>query len=332
MATLHTNPQLAPVAGVVRASVPPPKRTKLKTRLMVLAFMSPWLIGISVFFIYPLLATFFYSFTNFDLINDPTWAGFSNFVYMFTKDPLMWTAIWNTVWLTVAITVGRVGFGLFTAVVLSKIKRGSGVFRTLFYLPALAPPVAAALAFVFILNPSTGPINQILDLLGVDGPLWFNDPGWAKPSLTVMALWSSGTVMVILLASLLDVPGELYEAAGLDGASGWKQFCHITLPSITPVLMFCIVNSVIVGLQFFTEAVVAGSVASGNATVAGAGASLGYPNNSTLTFPMWLYEQGFHQFHMGYASAMAIVLFLVSAAFTILLVRRMRVSGVGEEE
>ncbi|MET3920130.1 sugar ABC transporter permease [Arthrobacter sp. UYEF20] len=300
--------------------------------MTILAFMSPWMIGISVFFLYPLLTTMYYSLTNFDLINDPQWAGLSNFVYMFTKDPLMWKAIGNTVWLTVAITVGRVGFGLISALVLVKIKRGASVFRTMFYLPALAPPVAAALAFVFLLNPSTGPLNQFLGLFGVQGPLWFNDPAFSKPALTVMALWTSGTIMVIMLASLLDVPSELYEAASLDGAGAWKQFRHITLPAIAPVLMFAIVNSIIVGLQFFTEAVVASSVASGSSDVAGSSRTIGYPDNSTLTFPMWLYEQGFHQFHMGYASAMAIVLFVISAVFTIILVRRMRSAGIGEEE
>nr|WP_246223748.1 sugar ABC transporter permease [Pseudarthrobacter psychrotolerans] len=300
--------------------------------MTILAFMSPWMIGISVFFLYPLLTTMYYSLTNFDLINDPQWAGLSNFVYMFTKDPLMWKAIGNTVWLTVAITAGRVGFGLISALVLVKIKRGASVFRTMFYLPALAPPVAAALAFVFLLNPSTGPLNQFLGLFGVQGPLWFNDPAFSKPALTVMALWTSGTIMVIMLASLLDVPSELYEAASLDGAGAWKQFRHITLPAIAPVLMFAIVNSIIVGLQFFTEAVVASSVASGSSDVAGSSKTIGYPDNSTLTFPMWLYEQGFHQFHMGYASAMAIVLFVISAVFTIILVRRMRSAGIGEEE
>src|SRR5450759_3203332 len=166
-------------------------KARLRRRLTVLVFMAPWIIGLSVFILYPLLATAFYSFTNFDLINDPTWAGFKNYSYMFTKDPLMWQAVRNTVWLTTAITVGRVGFGLMAAMVLVRIKRGSGVFRTLFYLPSLAPPVAAALAFVFILNPSTGPLNQVLGLFGIQGPLWFNDPGFAKPALSVMSLWTS---------------------------------------------------------------------------------------------------------------------------------------------
>lgn len=313
---------------------PPPPRVGARTRkrLTVLAFMSPWLIGLGLFFVYPFLATVYYSFTNFDLINNPVWAGFSNYAFMLGSDPLLWKSIGNTVWLTVAITVGRVVFGLAAAVVLVRIRRGAGVFRTLFYVPALAPPVAASLAFVFLLNPATGPVNQFLQLLGIQGPLWFNDPAFAKPSLAVMGLWTSGTIIVIFLAALLDVPAELYEAASLDGANAWQQFRSVTLPAISPVLTFAVVNSIIVGLQYFTEAVVAGAVASGSTAVAGSSTNIGYPDNSTLTFPMWLYAQAFHQFHMGYASAMAIVLFVVSGAFTVVLVRRMRSAGIGEEE
>jgi multiple sugar transport system permease protein len=321
--------------GAVPAALrPAPRRgrARWRNRLTVLAFMSPWLVGLTVFFIYPAIATLFYSFTNFDLIDDPTWAGLKNYAFMFGSDPLLWQSIGNTVWLTVAITVGRVAFGLIAAVVLVRLRRGSGLFRTLFYIPALAPPVAASLAFVFILNPATGPVNQFLQLFGIQGPLWFNDPAFAKPSLAVMGLWTSGTVIVIFLASLLDVPGELYEAASLDGANAWQQFWRITVPSISPVLTFAIVNSIIIGLQYFTEAVVAGAVASGSSQVAGSSQNIGYPDNSTLTFPMWLYEQAFHQFHMGYASAMAMVLFLVSGVFTVVLVRRLRSAGIGEEE
>lgn len=326
-------PHLGAPAG--RPRVPAKRRSGAsarRNRWVVLAFMSPWVIGFGVFFAYPLLATVFYSFTSYDLINEPVFVGIQNYVFMFTQDPLIWVSIRNTVYLVVAITVGRVVYGLLTAMVLTKIKRGSGVFRTLFYLPALAPPVAAALAFVFLFNPGTGPVNQFLAVFGIKGPLWFNDPALAKPALTVLALWASGEIMVILLAALLDVPADYYEAAALDGAGAFTRFWHITLPSISPVLLFAVINSIIVGLQYFTEAVVAGAVASGSSDAVGNIASLGYPDNSTLTFPMWLYEQGFHSYNMGYASTMAIVLFIVSAAFTIILVRRMRVSGVGEED
>ncbi|MBS1675711.1 MAG: sugar ABC transporter permease [Actinobacteria bacterium] len=297
-----------------------------RRRRTVLLFLLPGIVGLSAFFIYPLFATLFYSFTSFDLIGDPSFVGLRNYVYMFTKDPLFWKAAGNTAWLTIVITIGRVVFALGVALVLVRVRRGAGVFRTLFYLPSLTPPVAAVLSFVFLLNPGTGPVNQFLALFGIEGPLWFNDPAFAKPGLAVISLWMSGTVMVIFLAALLDVPGELYEAASLDGAGAFAQFRHVTLPAITPVLLFAVINSVIVGLQFFTEAMVAGQTASGDPST-----GMGYPDNSTLTFPMWLFEQGFREYHMGYASAMAIALFVVSGLFTIILVRRMRFAGVGED-
>lgn len=299
-----------------------PSKARRRSRWTVLLFMSPWIIGGSVFIVYPLLAIIYYSFTNFDLINNPTWAGLGNYVYMFTKDPLFWTSAWNTAWLTVVITITQVAFGLGVALILVRIKRGAGVFRTLFYLPSLTPPVAAVLAFVFLLNPGTGPVNKVLAFFGIPGPLWFNDPALAKPSLAAISLWMSGTIMVIMLAGLLDVPGELYEAAQLDGAGRLAQFRHVTLPALAPVLTFCVVNSLIGGLQYFTQAMVAGQTAS-----AGSSTPMGYPDNSTLTYPMWLFNQAFQQFHMGYASAMSVVLFVVSALFTVLLVRQMRVGG-----
>jgi multiple sugar transport system permease protein len=327
--TLSAHATAAPLTGAPPA---PARRRRSRRRLVVLAFMSPWIIGFGLFFLYPLVATVVYSFTSYDLINDPVWVGLLNYQFLFTKDPVVWTAIRNTAFLTVGITVGRVGYGLLAALVLSRIKRGSGFLRTAFYLPALTPPVAAALAFVFLFNPGTGPVNQFLAAIGIKGPLWFNDPAWAKPTLVVLALWVSGEIMVVLLAALLDVPVELQEAAALDGAGSWTRFWRITVPTISPVLLFAVINSVIVGLQYFTEATVAGAVASGSSDAVGNSQSLGYPDGSTLTFPMWLYEQGFHRFNMGYASAMAILLFVVSGVLTIVFVRRMRGVVATEDE
>lgn len=172
-------------------------------------------------------------------------------------------------------------------------------------------------------------MNGFLRALGVDGPLWFNDPAWAKPALTLLTLWGCGELMIILLAALLDVPAELHEAAALDGAGAWRRFRNITIPSIAPVLLFGVVNSIIFSLQYFTQAVVAGAVASGQAEVVGSSKVLGFPDNSTLTFPAWLYQQGFHYYNMGYASAMAVLLFAFSLGFTVWLIRRMRI-GVRE--
>ncbi|RJQ82620.1 sugar ABC transporter permease [Pseudonocardiaceae bacterium YIM PH 21723] len=293
-------------------------------RLVVLAFLAPAILGFTLFFAYPLLATIGMSFTDYDLINPVKWAGLRNYTDMFTKDALLKTAVYNTLWMVVVLTVLRVAFALGTAQVIARLKSGVGLVRTLCYLPSLAPPVAATLAFVFIFNPQTGPVNNVLAAIGIDGPLWFQDPNWSKPALTLLTLWGSGELMIIILAGLLDVPNDLYEAASLDGAGSVRKFWHITLPSITPVLLFGVVNSIIFALQYFTQAVVAGSAASGAAELTGSYRYMGYPENSTLTFPMWLYQQGFRYFHMGYAAALATVLFIVSFAFTALLVQRMR--------
>jgi multiple sugar transport system permease protein len=244
---------------------------------------------------------------------------------------LVGTAAYNTLWLVIVLTACRVLFSLGVASVISRLKRGVGLIRTLCYLPALAPPAAATLAFVFLFNPEFGPVNRILKFFGIDGGLWFNDPSMAKPALTLLVMWGSGELMIIILAALLDVPQELHEAASLDGAGPARRFWHITLPSISPVLIFGVVNSIIFALQFFTQAVVAGSAAAGSADVAGNTKYIGAPENSTLTYPVWLYVQGFRYFNMGYAAAMAVLLFIVSFGFTAILVRQLRKASHQEE-
>src|SRR5262249_13865337 len=146
-------------------------------------------------------------------------------------------------------------------------------------------PVAATVAFVFMFNPAPGPVNHLLGMLGIDGPAWFNDPHWAKPALTLLSLWGIGNTTVIFLAALLDVPIQLYEAAAIDGASAWHRFRYVTLPAISPVLVFAAVTGVIATLQYFTQAMVAGEVAGGLHS----GADPGYPDGSTLTLPQWIY-------------------------------------------
>jgi multiple sugar transport system permease protein len=224
-----------------------------------------------------------------------------------------------------------VTFALGVASVISRLKAGVGLVRTLCYLPSLAPPAAATLAFVFLFNSEFGPVNRFLKLVGIDGGLWFNSPTMSKPALSLLALWGSGELMIIILAALLDVPPEQYEAAQLDGAGPIRRFWHVTLPSISPVLTFGVINSIIYALQFFTQAIVAGSAAAGSADVAGNSKYIGAPQNSTLTYPVWLYVQGFRYFNMGYAAAMAVLLFVVSAGFTWVLVRQLRRSAHQEE-
>jgi multiple sugar transport system permease protein len=212
-------------------------------------------------------------------------------------------------------------FAIGVAMALTRARSGAGFFRTVFYLPTLAPPVAATLGFVFLLNPATGPVNTILGDVGIDGPLWFNSPTWSKPALVLLALWGIGNTMIIFLAALLDVPRHLYESAELDGANALKRFRWVTLPSISPVVLFAVVIGVIEALQYFTQAYVAAQIARGGQ--AGDSLSvLGYPEQSTLFFPVLLYQQGFRFFNMGYAAAMAVLLLVVSLAVTTVILRR----------
>ncbi|TDV41738.1 carbohydrate ABC transporter permease [Actinophytocola oryzae] len=299
-------------------------------RLTVLSFMAPALVGIAVFFVYPLFAAIYFSFTRFDLLTVPQWVGFRNYVYLFAHDTLAHEAAWNTLWFVLILVPARMVGALLTAMLLTSLKRGGGFFRTVFYLPALAPPVAATIAFVFLFNPATGPVNGVLSWFGVDGPLWFDSPEWAKPSLVLLGTWAVGDLMVIFLAALLDVPKPLYEAASLDGASAWQRFRFVTLPSLSPVLLFAAVTGVIQTLQYFTQAAVAASVASGTATTGGGiSSTFGYPEQSTLTYPLHLYVEGFRYYDMGYANALAVMLFVVAFAVTLLLLRRFRAFAGG---
>lgn len=307
-----------------------PARHKGRHRggLMALLYLSPWLVGFAVFFAYPLIATVYFSFQRYDLFTlQPV--GLLNYKYLL-HDDAAWTSIKNTLWLVAVMVPLRVLFGLGVAQLVTKLKAGAGFFRTLFYLPSLVPLVAGTLGFVYLLNPATGPVQTLLSAVGLNSPDWFGDPAWSKPGLTLLALWSVGDLMVIFLAALLDVPKQLYEAAALDGAGPWQQFFRITLPVIRPVLMFAAVTGVIQSLQYFTQAMVAARVASGATDSAGSVFTPGYPDQSTLTFPELLFQEGFRDFAMGYACVLALILFVVSMVFTLILLRQFR--GLAEEE
>ncbi|MGH3647129.1 MAG: carbohydrate ABC transporter permease [Micromonosporaceae bacterium] len=294
-----------------------------RRRLTVLSFMAPAVIGLTLFLVYPLTAAVYFSFTRFDLLSAPSWVGLRNYEYLFTEDTKAWKSAANTLWLVLVLVPARMLAALGTAMLLTSVRRGAGFFRTVFYLPALAPPVAATIAFVFLFNPATGPVNEVLGWVGIEGPLWFDAAAWAKPSLVMLGVWGVGDLMVIFLAGLLNVPRSLYEAASIDGANRWHRFRYVTLPSISPVLLFAAITGVIQTLQYFTQAAVAASVASGRATTGGGiSSTFGYPEESTLTYPLHLYVSGFRYYDMGYANALAVILFLVAFAVTAVLLRR----------
>ncbi|MEU1822281.1 MULTISPECIES: carbohydrate ABC transporter permease [Streptomyces] len=303
------------------ATAPGPRRRRARERLRVLGFLSPWLIGFTVFFGYPLIATVYFSFTRYNQIQPPSFVGLRNWRYVFTQMPLFGPALWNTLWLVVVMVALRVVFGLGTGLLVTKVKTGAGFFRTAFYLPYLAPPVAATVAFVFLLNPGTGPVNDALTALGVPAPDWFNDPHWAKPSLVLLSLWGIGDLMVIFLAALLDVPKERYEAAQLDGAGPIATFRYVTWPAITPVVMFAVVTGVVQTMQYYTQALVAGKLASGVSVGPGTTVQPGYPDHSTLTVTQLVYSLGFQNFNTGAACVLSLVLFAIAMAAASLLMR-----------
>lgn len=302
------------------------RKAAWRRRGLVFAFMSPWLAGFCLFIGYPLVYSAYLSLHSYDLLNPPRYVGLANYRYLFLEDPEIWTAVKNTLWLIGIAVPLQVLFAFGIALMLTRARTGAGVFRTIFYLPALAPPVAATLGFVYLLNPATGPLNIGLGKLGIEGPLWFNSPEWSKPSLALLAIWGVGNIMVIFLAAILDVPKHLHESAGLDGANAFQRLRWVTLPTISPVILFAVVLGVIQALQYFTQAYVAASIAAGQASQAGTTSTLeqGYPEGSTLFYPVLLYYHGFRFFNMGYASAMAMLLLVAAFAVTLLIVRNSR--------
>jgi multiple sugar transport system permease protein len=323
-----------PAAGAATAAPASPaldrrrakRRAAWRRRGTVALFLSPWIAGFSIFFAYPLAMSAYYSFTSYDLLSPPRWVGLANYRYLLGTDEQIWPAVKNTLWLCAILVPLQVLFAFGVALMLTRARWGHGFFRTVFYLPALVPPVAATLGFVYLLNPATGPVNVILRELGISDPLWFNDPAWSKPSLTLLGLWGIGNTMIIFLAAILDVPRHLDESAQLDGAGWLQRLRWVVVPTVSPVILFAAVLGVIQALQYFTQAYVAASVAAGQASQAGSVSTLelGYPEGSTLFYPILLYYNGFRFFHMGYAAAMAMLLLAVAFAITLVIVRNSR--------
>ncbi len=288
-----------------------------------LAFTSPWIIGLAVFTAYPVLASLFYSFCDYSILKTPVWCGLENYKEL-VSDDLFWLSLRNTLFYAgLSVPLGTI-VALSLALLLNADVRGKPFFRVLFYLPSIVPIVAASMLWIWIFNGQVGLLNWVLTPLlapfGLTPPAWLVDPTWAKPALILMSLWGTGNAMVIYLAGLQNVPKELYEAAEIDGATGWRRFWHVTLPQLAPVIYFNVVMSIISSLQIFTQAIVMSSAASG-----GTGTETdGFPARSTLFYTMHLFATAFYDLRMGYASAMAYVLFLIIATLTWLATRLSR--------
>jgi multiple sugar transport system permease protein len=199
----------------------------------VLLFLSPWIIGFAAFTAGPMALSLYYSFTHYDILSSPTWIGLANYEFMFgigeREDPFYWQAVRNTLWIIAFGVPLRIAFGLATAILLTRPKRGVNVYRTLIFMPSMIPRVGSALVFVYLFNPATGPVNRALDAIPfIHAPLWFFDPQWAKPGLLFIGLWGIGDAVVLYLAGLLDVPRQLYESISIEGANRWQRFRYVT--------------------------------------------------------------------------------------------------------
>jgi multiple sugar transport system permease protein len=223
---------------------------------------------------------------------------------MFTTDPAFWVSVRNSgYYALLSVPLGLV-LSLALALLLNLRARGIGVYRTLFYLPVLAPPVASTIIFIVLFTPRGGLVNVVLESIGLPPLGWFNDPGWSKPALIILSLWGVGSGVLIFLAGLKEVPQSLLEAAAIDGAGAWKQFRHVTLPLLSPVILFNLVMGVIGSFQVFTQAIVIGG-------------TTGKPLESMLMYMVHIYRNAFAYFNMGYASALSVVLFLAILLITL---------------
>jgi multiple sugar transport system permease protein len=267
--------------------------------------ISPWLIGFLAFTLVPMAISLYLGFTRWDLFGSPRWIGLDNYLRM-GRDPLFGQALKVTTIYTLVYVPAELIGGLSLALLVNQKVRGVGGFRTIFYLPSVLAGVAYVVLWMWIFNPQGGLLNTLLAAIGIQGPRWLIDPQWALPALLLMTFWGWGRSMVIFLAGLQGVPPELYEAAAIDGAGDWAKLWRITIPMITPTILFALILSIISTFQTFTSAFVATD---------------GGPLNATLFYVLYIYRQAFQFFRMGYAAALAWVLFLIVLVLTAILFR-----------
>lgn len=281
------------------------RRAALRRNLEGWLFASPWIIGFVLWTLGPMVASFVLAFTEWDLLSPPRWVGFDNIQALFSDD-LVWQSLKVTTLYAFTSVPLQIAFGLGLAMLLNLPIRGLRFYRTAFYLPSVLSGVAVALLWRWLFSPEFGLINLMLSYFSIRGPSWLGDENWALPSLVIMSLWGVGAGTIIYLAGLQGIPTDLYEAAAVDGARGWARFRYITLPMMTPVIFFQLIVGIIGALQIFTQAFIMTN---------------GGPNNATLFVLLYLYRNAFQFFRMGYASALAWVLFFYILVLTLIVFR-----------
>jgi multiple sugar transport system permease protein len=283
-------------------------RIQVRENILGYLWISPWLIGLLVFTLGPMIASFFFSFTTYRIIKPAEWIGLHNYVYALTEDDLFWPSLGRTFYfMLISVPLGLLG-SLLLASLLNQRVRGESIFRTMFYLPSLTPTAAAAILWSWLLHYKVGLVNHLLSMVGIQGPRWLGSQQWAIPSIILIGLWTGigGGRMIIFLAALQGVPIEFYEAAEIDGAGWWSKFRSITLPMISPTIFFNMVLGIIGALQVFATAYIT---------------TKGGPGRATWFYALHLYTHAFEYFDMGYACALAWLMFVVLLGFTLIQLR-----------
>jgi multiple sugar transport system permease protein len=289
-------------------SIKTSKKMSLSKREARTAYLliGPWILGFIVFTLGPMLASLIFSFSNYSIVSSPKLIGLANFIEIFFGDYRFWLSLRVTLTYAIfAIPMGLI-IGLLLALLLNTKVPGISIWRTLFYTPSVVSGVAVAILWLYLFNPQYGLINWMLGLIGIKGPGWLASPDWALWALIIMSLWGVGGGMIIYLAGLQGIPTQLYEAAEVDGASKIRQFFSITLPLITPVLFYNLVIGIISTFQIFTSVYVMTD---------------GGPVERTLFYNLYLYNNAFRYQRMGYASALAWILFVIVLVLTLLVFR-----------
>lgn len=275
-----------------------------KQALLGYIFVSPWLTGFLIFGLYPIVMSLYYSLCHYDVLRIPEFIGLRNYKELLFKNDKFWISIWNTLFYTaLRVPLSIIG-SLLLAVLVNNAVKGIKFFRTVYFVPSIITGVVLSVLWLWMLNPQYGLINTLLAFLGIKGPLWLINPDWSKPSLVLMSLWSiGGGRMLVFLAALQGIPDHLYEVVELDGGGWWSKFRFVTVPMLSPVLFLWSVLEVIFSFQVFVEAYVM---------------TQGGPLNSTLFYNLYLYNKAFDDFEMGYASAMAWILLILTLIITMI--------------
>lgn len=272
-------------------------------------FISPWIIGFLAFSLFPSVSVLVLGLTEYDLFSKPYWIGLENYERMFAADPTFWKSVANTMYYVLSAVPLRLALAFMLAWMLARQQRGANLFRVLLYLPSVVPFVAMSIIWMWILHPSLGVLNYLLALIGIPGPNWLGSVQWSKPAIILLSLWRIGTLMVVFLANFRGIPQMVYDAASVDGASTFRQLWSITIPLMTPAILFNLVMDLIHSFQVFAPAFIMTN---------------GGPVQSSTFLVLYIYQAAFRYFEMGYAAALSTVLFIAILILTWILMKTSR--------